>query len=218
MTVRPSDGLAVLIAACTLLGCASRSTSAQQPAPTAIAIADSTQDLPPAGYGTLHQDAVALKLSTDGVQLRVLPLDEQIIRLLAPDSYESLLRLVAGHSTGIDSAAARAGIHRPRTFLVTFFGVGPGARFSPEDVGITSQNQFFRPVAILPLSASWSELRLTQRETASAIYLFEDGITLGQPITLSYGAASTDQWEGTLRTLERERASVYSRSRAGLRP
>jgi len=214
MADRPSDRLTVLLAACTMIGCAARATSAQQaPVP-----ADSTQDLPPAGYGTLHQDAVALKLATDGVQVRVLPLDERVIRLLAPDSYESLRRLTAGHSREIDSAAAQNGIHRPRVFLVTFFGVGPGAPFSPEDVGITSQNQFFRPLAILPLSASWSELRLTQRETASAIYLFEDGVTLSQPLTLSYGAASSDQWESTLRTLERERARVYSRARGGSPP
>jgi len=180
--------------------------------------ADSTQDLPPAGYGTLHQEDVALRLSTENLQLRVLPLDERVTRLLSPDSYESLHGLLVSRGPAIDSAAARSGAHRPRIFLVTFFGVSSNATFSPEDVAITSQNRLFRPISILPMSAQWGELRLPQRETASAVYLFEEGITLSQPLALSYGGASSDRWEATLRTLERERARVYARARGGSNP
>ena len=206
MTIYPSTRLPVLLAGFTLLACASRATPAQPPP----APADTAQDLPVVGFGTLRQEDVALKLATESVQLRVLPLDEQVTRLLAPDSYESLRRLVASRAAEIDSVAGRTGL-RPRVFLVTFFGVGPRASFSPDEVTITSQNRFFRPVAILPLSPVWSELRLNQRETASAIYLFEEGITLNQPLTLSYGGISSDQWGNVLRTLERERARVYGR-------
>lgn len=207
MTVRPPDRLTVLLAGLTLLGCATRNTPASSP-PTPAA----TDDLPPPGYGTLHQEDVALKLATKSVQLRVLPLDEHVTRLLAPDSYESLRGLAAAHRAEIDSVAARTGL-RPRAFLVTFFGVGPGAAFSPDDVTISSQNRFFRPAAILPLSPVWNGRRLGQRETASAIYLFEDGIALSQPFSVSYGDSSSEQWESILRTLERERARIYARAR-----
>src|SRR5215813_12387063 len=96
--------LTLLIAA--LLGCASR-VPAQQVAP------DTAQDLPPAGYGTLHQEDVALRLATETVQLRVIPLDERITRLLARDSYESLARLAAGHARSVDSLAIRNGLQKP---------------------------------------------------------------------------------------------------------
>jgi len=209
MTVRRSVRLAVLAAAVTTFGCAPQPAPLQPPSP-----ADSSRNLPPAGYGTLHQEDVALKLATETVQLRVLPLDEQVTRLLSPDSYESLRRLTTSRAPEVDSAAARAGVHRATLFLVTFFGVAPRATFSPDDVTISSQNRFFRPAAILPLSPLWSELRLNQRETASAIYLFEDGINLAGPLSLEHGGASSNEWDATRRTLERERARVYSRARA----
>jgi hypothetical protein len=190
-----------------VLACAPHTTPAPA-SPAAVA----TDALPPVGYGTLHQEDVALKLATESVQLRVLPLDEHVTRLLAPDAYESLRRLAAAHQPEIDSVAARTGV-RARAFLVTFFAVAPSAGFSPDDVTISSQNRLFRPAAVLPLSPVWSERRLSQRETASAIYLFEEGVTLSQPLTVSYGGVSADQWEGILRTLERERARIYARAR-----
>lgn len=191
-----------------LAACGSRATTSQQPLP-----ADSAQDLPPAGHGTLHQADVALKLSTETVQLRVLPLDERVTRLLSPDSYESLRRLTVSRAGEIDSAAARAGVHRATLFLVTFFGVGPKAPFNPDELTIGSQNRLFRAAAILPLSPHWSELRLNQRETASAIYLFEEGINLAGPLSTEYGGATSTAWETTRRLLDRERARVFARAR-----
>jgi hypothetical protein len=99
--------------------------------------------------------------------------------------------------------------------LVTFFGLQPDARFNPEDVTVTSQNRLFRPFQILPLSAMWGGQQLNQRETATAVYLFEDGIRILDPLTVQYGAASTDRWEQALRELERERASVLARAAQG---
>ncbi|NJD19603.1 MAG: hypothetical protein FIA95_10030, partial [Gemmatimonadetes bacterium] len=48
------------------------------------------QDLPPAGFGSLRQDQVAVFLRTPNVSVRVLPLEEREIRMLAPDPYSSL--------------------------------------------------------------------------------------------------------------------------------
>ena len=170
--------------------------------------------LPPAGFGTLRTDDASIRLATDNLQLRVVPLDERIIRLLAPDTYVSLNQLRASHAAEIDTLAFRGGVRRPALFLVTFFGSQPQAHFTPDDVTISSQNRFFRPVGILPLSVQWSELRLRQRETVNAIYLFEDGIALLEPMIISYGGISSSQWERSLRTLEQERARVYARAAA----
>ena len=173
--------------------------------------------LPPAGYGTLRQDDVAIHLETGTFALRVLPLDERVIRLLAPDSYRSLSRLKESRRAETTEAAARTGMPEATLFLVQFFGLQPEARFTPEDLTITSRNSFFRPIAILPLSPRWSELLLRQRETATAIYLYEDGIAVLEPFVVSYGGMSTERWAQVLPTLDRERAAVVARA-SGRRP
>jgi hypothetical protein len=173
--------------------------------------ADST-GLPPAGFGTLRQDDIALHLRSSNVELRLLPLDENIIRLLAPDAYQSLHSLLDLRSADVTRVAGAAGIRRPGVFLVTVFGLAPRAVFDPEDVTITSQNRFFRPAAIVPLTPRWSEQRLDQRETASALYLFEDGIALTEPLAVSWAGAVNEQWQETVRLLERERTRVSARA------
>ena len=42
-------------------------------------------DLPPVGYGTLNQDDITINLRQDDLEVRLMPLDERILRLLAPD-------------------------------------------------------------------------------------------------------------------------------------
>lgn len=173
--------------------------------------------LPPAGYGTLRQDDIAVHLETGTFALRVLPLDERVIRLLAPDSYTSLSRLKALRRADIADAAERNGVSEPTLLLVTFFGLQPQARFTPEDVTITSRNRFFRPLVILPITPRWSELLLRQRETATAIYLYENGIAVLEPFVVGYAGMSSTRWGQVLPTLDRERAAVISRA-GGRRP
>lgn len=50
--------------------------------------------LPPAGYGSLTQDDLSLRVRNSEIDVRFLPLDERVLRLLAGDSYESLRSLV----------------------------------------------------------------------------------------------------------------------------
>ncbi len=172
--------------------------------------------LVPAGYGTLRQEDIAVRLTTGTFQVRVLPLDERIIRLLAPDSYTALHRLVASMAPRIAAAAQQAGVHEPALFLVTFFGLQEQARFVAEDVTITSRNRFFRPIAMLPITPRWNEQQLSQRETATAVYVYEDGIALFEPFAVSYGGATSNDWEQVLPTLDSERAAVLAR--AGRKP
>lgn len=194
-----------LLIALLCLGCAGNRALGQD---TTVA------GLPPAGYGTLRQEDVAVRLRTGTFLLRVLPLDERVTRLLAPDSYASLHKLQESMGGTIAEAAGRAGVHQPVLIFVTFFGLQDQARFVPEDVTLTSRNRFFRPVAIVPITPRWSQQQLSQRETASAVYAYEDGIALFDPFTVSYGGVTSTDWERTLPTLDRERAAVLARARA----
>ena len=97
-------------------------------------------------------------------------------------------------------------------FMVTFFGLLPDVRFNPDQLYVSSQNTFFRPIGVVPLTPRWSEYTVDQRQQAVAIYLFEPGIAVLRPFTLSYGDRSSDVWTGTLRLLDGERTRVLSRA------
>ena len=184
----------------------------------AVQQAADTSSLVPAGYGTLRQDDVAIRLSTRGVQVRAIPLEEPILRVLATDSYRSLRDLLASRRSEIDALAARNGVRRPSVWYVSFFGVQPDARFSPMELVITSAGRDFRPLEILPLSPGFGENRLSQRETQSALYVFEDGVDPEQPLTVSMQGERSSVWQETLRRIERERALIRSRAAARTTP
>jgi len=164
------------------------------------------------GFGTLRRDDVAIRLATGTIEVQVLPLDEQVIRLLAPDTYRSLTQLVESRAAETAAAAARGGTEHPTLVMVTFLGVVPGARFNPEELFITSRGRLFRPIGIVPLSPTWSSFQLDARQQAVAIYLFEPGISFGEQLTVSYQGLSSDAWSHSLRLLDQERARVKARA------
>jgi hypothetical protein len=174
--------------------------------------------LVPPGFGTLRQDDVAVRLDTPNVKFRVLPMSDPVITLLAPDSYQPLHRLREARSADIAAAALRMGVVQATVFLVTAFGVQEQAPFEPEQLTITSQNRMYRPVAILPLSPLWNQHRLTQRETATAIFVFEGGIDFFEALTMEYLGVMSDQWTQNLPRLESERARVSARAAQQRRP
>lgn len=178
----------------------------------------SAQDTVPVGYGTLRRDDITVRFATGQVEIQVLPLDEDVIRLLSPDTYRTLHGLRLSRRAEVDTAAARAGLRNRALVLVTFFGVLPQARFAPEDLSITSQGRLFRPAAIVPLSPAWSTLQLEARQQAAAIYLFENGISFRETLTVSYQGLNNDSWSRSVRALERERARVIARARAQRNP
>ncbi len=189
----------------------------------AVAIGAGAQDTTavdtvPAGFGTLRQDQIAIRLDTRTVQFRILPMSEATIILMAPDSYGPLHRLRQTRAAEIADAAGRMGVATPGVFLVTAFSVEDQAPFDPEQLTITSRNRFFRPMAILPLSPLWSQHRLTQRETATAIFVYEDGIDLFAALTVEYAGVVSHQWTQTLPLVERERARVTARAAQQRRP
>ncbi|HXM37468.1 MAG TPA: hypothetical protein VN908_02270, partial [Gemmatimonadales bacterium] len=67
------------------------------------------QDTIPAGYGTLTRDDIVVRFTTGTVEVHFLPLDEQVIRLLATDTYRSLTQLIRSRHDDIVAAAERAG-------------------------------------------------------------------------------------------------------------
>lgn len=176
------------------------------------------QDTIPAGYGTLRRDDITVRFATAQLEIQVLPLDEQVIRLLAPDTYRSLTSLKQQQRPALDTAAQRAGVARPTLVMVSFFGLVPQARFTPEDVNITSRGRLFRPVGIVPLSPGWDSQQLEARQQAVALYLFEEGISFRETLTVSYQGLANDSWERSVRALERERARVEQRARAPAGP
>jgi hypothetical protein len=49
----------------------------------------------PAGFGSLKQDDISLKVTpSTGLQVNAVPVDENLIRLLSPDSYRALSEVV----------------------------------------------------------------------------------------------------------------------------
>ena len=173
----------------------------------------SAQDTLPVGYGTLKRDDIVVRFATEQIAIQVLPLAQGVIRLLAPDTYASLRQLLKTKQGEIDAAAQRAGVLRPTLVMVTFFGVVPQARFSPDDLNITSLGRLYRPVGIVPLSPRWSSYQLDAREQAVAIYLFEEGISFRDALSVIYQDATNDSWTSVLHVLDRERSQVLARAK-----
>lgn len=181
----------------------------------ALLLCLAVQDTVPAGYGTLRRDDIVAQFSTPNLQIQVLPLDEHVIRLLAPDTYRSLHQLIASRADDIGDAARRGGTDAPSLVMVTFLGIVPQARFSPEDLSITSRGRLFRPVGIVPLSPTWSSYQLDARQQAVAIYLFEAGIGWREELTISYEGQNSEAWQRSARLLDQERARVRARAQLG---
>jgi hypothetical protein len=209
-----------------LAACGGGATPAPAPAPTpasepvppsaaraAAAQADTTA-MVPAGFGTLRQDDISIRLELEQVQVRLLPLDEGIIRLLSPDSYRAVRDLTASRARQVERVAQMHGLRERRLWYVSFYGLAPEAQFSPLELTITSGGREFRPLEVIPLSSGFGEQRLQPRETQSALYVFDDGMDLSQPLGVMFGRVRDDAtWAEALRKIERERS--MARARAG---
>lgn len=169
--------------------------------------------LPPAGYGSLTQDDLSLRVRNSEIDVRFLPLDERVLRLLAGDSYESLRSLVHSKRGSIDSIATVSGVGRPGLALVTFFGLQSNARFDPQTLTLIIRNRVFRPLGIVPFTPRFSSQQLNVREQVSAVYLFQEDIPVTDSFTLNYNGLVSDDWQTKQRMLDRERARVAARSR-----
>ena len=166
----------------------------------------------PVGFGTLRQDDIAIRLELQGLIVRAIPLEENLIRLLTPDSYRALRELQESNKQAIAAVTRRTGGRAPDLWYVSFYGVEPDVHFSPMELVITSSGRDFRALEVLPLSSGFGEQRLKQRETQSAIYLFDEAIDLDQPLVVTFQTVRDDSWEQILTRVERERALVRARA------
>ena len=172
----------------------------------------------PAGYGRLSQDDISLSLSAGDLEIRFLPLEERVLRLLTNDAYRAYRDLRESKRAQIDSVAGRVGAAAPGLVLVTFFSARDGVRFEPQDLAINATGQQFRAAGVVPMSANFSNFQLGTREQASAIFIFDRPLPLTQEFTLTYQAWQTDAWRSRLALITREKDRITTRVRSAIPP
>jgi hypothetical protein len=210
-----SRSLPLLTALAVTTACAVAPGGSPGAAP-ASAPSDSSHLLVPAGYGSLRQEDIAVRLQQRGLQVQAIPLDETIIRVLSPDSYRALREQVTSRAATIEELSRRTGFREFSVWLVRFHGIEQGETpFSPMEFIITSVGRDFRPIEVLPLTPGFGQHRLRQREVQSALYVFDPQVDVNQPLTVQYESTRNADWALALTRIERERVLV--RSRAGLR-
>ncbi len=183
------------------------------PAAPVAAQSAGTVQVTTVSYGTLTQNDLALRLRNDDVEIRFIPLDSKVTRLLANDAFQSLRSLVDTRRRAIDSVASRAGVTEPGLALVSFFGVREATRFDPQTVTVRVRNRALQPLGLIPIDARFTSQQLNVREQASAIYLFEEDLPVDDSFVLSYGALVSEDWRTKQPTINRERARVAARAR-----
>lgn len=189
------------------LALAARSLGAQQ----AGALADTT--MLPAGFGTLRQDEISVRVQFNALQVRALPLDETVIRTLSPDSYRALHELRESKRALVDSVLKRTGMPGASLWYVQFFNSEQGeARFSPLEVVINSAGRDFRALEVFALTPGFGEQRLLQREVQAGLYLFDPSVDVNQPLTITVETRRSDAWGTLLKRVDRERTLIRSRA------
>jgi hypothetical protein len=175
-----------------------------------------TTALIPAGFGTLRQDDIALRVTVQGLQVRLIPLDEGFIRTLSPDSYRTLHDIGLSKAADVDAIVRRMGVPQVALWYVSFFNLQQGeARFTAQDVVLTTQGRDLRPLDILPITPGFGNQRLRQREQAHALYVFDGAVNPNQALSLTIEGQTSSDWRTVVQRVERERALIRSRAGAG---
>lgn len=218
--------ISAVIALAAVTACGAAPAVSTLPAQGAIPGRRITQDstsssLVPAGFGTLKQDEIAIVLQPSGVRITAIPLDESVIRVLAPDSYRMLHNTLESKRQQVLQRAASHNIRDPRVWYVTFTGLVPDARFVPTDITVTSGGRDYRPLEVIGLSPGFAEQRLQPRQTEKGLLIFDEALDVTQPITVTIGSERNTDWsndrnDSILSKIESERAQI--RARAGGRP
>ncbi len=163
--------------------------------------------VPPPGFGTLRQDEVSLSLSSGDLRIMVTPLHPSVTHVTAPDTQRRLAGLAAAHAPNEDNDGAGL-------FLVSVFSERPDVRFVPEEIEFVSRGIRIRPSTISPVTPTWGERRVRQRQTEMAVYYFSGSIDLESSLVLEYGLEQTAEWSAILPRIQAERGRA--RARAGV--
>jgi len=204
----PGRALITLLAVVGVACAAATTPSADRTTAPATPVAAATLDqegLVPPGFGTLKQDEVTLSLRSGPLLVKVTPMAESVIRLLAPDTYTRLHGLAESRASEVTSST-----RTPELFLVSFFSYQPDVSFQPEDVQLMLQGHLLRPLHILPITTGFGSQRLQQQENQSAVFAFEGPIDYDQVFTLRYGDAESENWSNVRAVLRGERNKVMS--------
>lgn len=196
-----------MMLAALLLACAAAPATNE---PAAVSPPPVQDPLLPAGFGTLRQDVITVSLRDGPLLIKVTPLDEGIIRLLAPDTYQRLHTLAENRRADAAGAASE-----PEMFLVSFFSYQPNTAFNPENLQLSYQGRLLQPVAIHPLTGGFGRPNLEQQDNQSGIYVFDGGIDYQQRFVVRYGAIDSNEWSSIVPKLEVERAKVRARAGGG---
>ena len=219
---RTRRSLVAAVAVASVAACGGAAAPGGAPAPTQRAGAatsaavggdtTSTSFLVPVGFGSLRQEDVAVQFQVQGVQVRAIPLDESVIRVLRPDSYRNLRVLQETRQSDVAALTRRYGVPRFSLWYVTYFGTAQESRFSPQEFAVLSGGREYRPLDVIPLTSGFGENRLRQRESQSAIYLFDGALDVNQQLTVRVQSVESTSWNETLRVIERERSLARSRA------
>lgn len=171
-----------------------------------------SERLVPPGFGSLRQDEISMEIRAGPLQLKVTPLEEWVIRLTAPDTYQRLASLARAHRP---LARRRTGDADPTLMLVSAFSEEQGADLDPEDLQLENRGRQYRPVLIEPVTAGWGTQRLTQRRPETAIYVFSGEVDLGLDLVVEYGGRRNHDWRSILRILESELPRARARAGGG---
>jgi hypothetical protein len=224
--VRRVAGLA-LIAAC---GAQTGSSTPASPTPSAQPVLasrgaptapDTNPNLIPPGFGTLKEAdiSVTIQLPT-GVRVTTFPLDEAVIRTLAPDSYRAMHANLESRATQIRQRAAMRGERNPSVWFVRFYGLTPDARYDPTDMTVTVGGRDFRPFDVVAISGDLGTQQLQARETRTGLLLFDGAVDVTQPMVVRMGAEQNTDWDTLLilGKIDAERAAVRARAGAKSAP
>ncbi len=167
----------------------------------------------PAGFGTLRQDEITIRLRRGELELYAIPLDEGVIRTAAPDTWERLSALGRAHRSWFRD---RTGSDAPyRLFLVALYTEAEPTAFEPEEIALVSGGIRFRLAAVRGLTPAWDRQRLQPGEAQMAVYAFPPEVTLDSDLELEYQEVRSRDWARILPVVLAEQARVRARSGGG---
>jgi hypothetical protein len=143
--------------------------------------------------------------------MQVTPLDESVIRLTAPDTYERLSALSRGLQ---EIFREETGSAVPfQLFLVSLYSEMTEATFEPSDLTLVNRGLRYRPVQIRPLSPGWDSRTLRPRQPLLAVYAFPGEIDLDRAVEVEYREVRSFDWDRIIPLIEAERSRLRGRLR-----
>jgi len=144
--------------------------------------------------------------------VRMTPLEEWVVRLAAPDTYQRLSALRTSREAPIGTSSSP--LPPEKLFLVSFYSEEVGLDFHPEDLHLESLGRRQLPVAIRPMTPGWGTQRLGQRQAESAVYAFLGEVSLDAGLVAEYRGVRNHEWTRILADLLAEQSRVRGQTRA----